>query len=92
MTNERKRLNHFKNNKENTDYITVLDRSLNKETIKPAKEIDIDGKSLNDHIQAQNKIIINLVKKNTELNNKYNELKETLDQIVRGLNSRWKRY
>ena len=92
MNNERKRLNHFKNNKENTDYITVLDRSLNKETIKPAKEIDIDGKSLNDHIQAQNKIIISLVEKNTELNNKYNELKETLDQIVRGLNSRWKRY
>ena len=92
MTNERNRVNHFKNNKENTDYITVLDRSLNKETIKPAKEIDIDGKSLNDHIQAQNKIIINLVEKNTELNNKYKELKGILDNIVRGLNSRWKRY
>ena len=78
MNNERKRLNHFKNNKENTDYITVLDRSLNKETIKPAKEIDIDGKSLNDHIQAQNKIILTCEK---------NSLRRTKRnyQIVRGL-------
>lgn len=92
MNNERKRLNHFKNNKEDTDYITVLDRSLNKETIKPAKEIDIDGKSLNDHIQAQNKVIIRLVEKNTELTKKYMELKDILNDIVKGLNSRWKKY
>lgn len=88
MNNERKRLNHFKNNKEDTDYITVLDRSLNKETIKPAKEIDIDGKSLNDHIQAQNKVIIRLVEKNTEITKKYRELKDILNDIVKGLNSR----
>lgn len=82
------KLEFYKNNKVETDYIKVYDRSLQKEKIVPLSETLIGDVKLSEYLDD---LItdINTLNHNFELLQKGNkEMKELLNKIWEGLNAR----
>lgn len=85
------RIDHFKKNKEDNDYIKVYDRNLKKETIKPIKDIIFENKSLQEEINNLKKQINELKSNFVMLESLFSHQNKELREIKRGLNLRWKR-
>ena len=82
------KLEFYKNNKVETDYIKVYDRSLQKEKIVPLSEALIGDIKLSEYLDDL-KTDINTLNHNFELLQKENkEMKELLNKIWEGLNAR----
>lgn len=88
MVKEINKLEFYKNNKVETDYIRVYDRSLQKEKIIPLSEALIGDVKLSEYLDDL-KTDINTLNHNFELLQKENkEMKELLNKIWEGLNAR----
>lgn len=85
------KLEFFKKNKIETDYIKVYDRSLQREKIIPVFEALVSDIKLSEYLDGLT-TDINTLNNNFNLLQKENkELKELLNKIWEGLNARWKR-
>ena len=83
---------HFKEHKELTDYITVIDHSLNNEAIKLLKNVELDkGYTLGEHLEALVLYDKHLQEKVFELQDEVGKLKEAIELILGGLNLRWRK-
>lgn len=89
---DKTKIDHFRENKSELDYILVYDKTLKGEKIKPLKDIKLfeTNSLINEYDKIYNEL--NETKKHLKaLEQDLKETKELLSSVVRGLNSRWKK-
>ena len=86
--NENEKLKHLRDNKEDTNYIKVYDRTLKKERYLKLEDIEYQGLPLKEIIGNHGIFITNLEEEVKLLKETNVELKDLLEKIWGGLNSR----
>lgn len=87
--NENNKLNHLRENKDDTDYVKVYDRTLKKEKFIPIKDILWNSSiQLKEVVKSHWEGINELGKRVDLLEQENKELKDLLEKIWGGLNSR----
>lgn len=87
--NENNKLNHLRENKDDTDYVKVYDRTLKKEKFIPIKDILWNSSiQLEEVVKSHWEGINELGKRVDLLEQENKELKDLLEKIWGGLNSR----
>lgn len=86
--NENNKLNHLRENKDDTDYVKVYDRTLKKEKYLKLEDIKYQNLPLKEIIGNHSIYITNLEEEIKSLKETNIELKDLLEKIWGGLNSR----
>lgn len=87
--NENNKLNHLRENKDDTDYVKVYDRTLKKEKFIPIKDILWNSSiQLKEVVESHWEGINELGKRVDLLEQENKKLKDLLEKIWGGLNSR----
>lgn len=90
--NEKVKLKHYKENVEDTHYIEVHNRGLTKATIIKFKDVEYEqGKTFGQYLEANDKKIAKLEQELETVANELAQVKDILNEIVKGLNIRWRK-